>query len=138
MSDRELVVGAETRNLYKVETFIMDTIKPVDCPMKVKTKLKIAVEEIFVNIANYAYLPGRGDATITAELIDDNTKVRITFTDSGKEYNPLLKADPNIKLEARERPIGGLGIFMTKKLVDDILYEYRDNQNVLTIIKGLQ
>lgn len=63
--------------------------------------------------------------------------ISITFSDSGKPYNPLEKPDPDVTLSAEERSIGGLGIFMVKKSMDDMRYEYKDGQNILTITKRL-
>ena len=100
-------------------------------------QLDIAVEELFVNIANYAYVPDTGKATIRLEINEEPLSVSITFIDNGVPYDPLAKADPDITLSAEERAIGGLGIFMVKKSMDDMFYEYKDSQNVLTIVKKL-
>ena len=100
-------------------------------------QLDLAVEEIFVNIANYAYAPGKGNATVRVEVSGDPVTVSITFIDRGMPYDPLKKDDPDITLSASERGIGGLGIFMTKRIMDDIVYEYKDGQNILTLKKTI-
>ena len=112
-------------------------LESADCPIKSKMQLDLAVEEIFVNIANYAYAPEIGKATVRVEVSGDPITVSITFIDRGVPYDPLKKADPDVTLSAAERDIGGLGIFLTKKMMDDISYEYKNGQNILTLKKTL-
>ena len=100
-------------------------------------QVDVAVEELFVNIAHYAYAPDTGSATIRVAPRQDPKGVAITFVDRGVPYDPLAKEDPDVTLSAEERQIGGLGIYMVKKSMDDMQYEYRDGQNVLTIVKNL-
>ena len=88
-------------------------------------------------IASYAYAPGTGIATVCIEIDDDPPVVTIAFSDSGVPFDPLKKADPDVTLPAEEREIGGLGIFMTKKTMDEVRYEYKDGQNRLTLVKKL-
>ena len=132
---KELVLDAATENLDTVIAFVTEQLEAVDCPMKAQMQLEIAVEELFVNIAHYAYAPGTGTATIRTEITADTAE--ITFIDSGVQYDPLAKPDPDVSLPASERQIGGLGIFMVKKSMDDMRYEYRDGKNILTIKKKL-
>lgn len=132
---RELKVEAKTENLASVQDFISAILEENDCNFKVQTQIEIAVEEIFVNIASYAYAPETGDATIQAGVEDG--MITISFFDSGVPYDPLKKPDPDITLSAEERQIGGLGIFMVKKSMDEMIYEYRDNRNILTIKKKI-
>ena len=133
----ELELEASVENLQRVLDFVDARLETVDCPMKAKMQLDIAVEEIFVNIAHYAYAPEVGKATVRVEVSGDPVTVAITFIDRGIPYDPLKKEDPNVALPAEEREIGGLGIFMTKKVMDDITYEYKDGQNVLTLKKKI-
>ena len=98
-------------------------------------KLDVAVEELYVNIACYAYTPDTGDATIRIQADQEPHVVEITLIDSGIPYDPLAKPDPDVTLSAEERQIGGLGIFMVKKSMDDMQYERRDGKNILTIKK---
>ena len=132
----KLEIEAKVDNLNDVIAFIDEQLEAADCPMKTQMQIDIAVEELFVNIAHYAYAPNVGQAVITAVLSPDR-KMSITFEDSGMPYDPLAKEDPDITLSAEEREIGGLGIYMVKKSMDDMYYEYRDGKNVLTIVKGL-
>ena len=133
----ELEIEAVADNLQKVLDFVEARLESTDCPMKSKMQLDLAVEEIFVNIANYAYAPSIGKATVRVEVTEDPVAVTITFVDRGVPYDPLKKTDPDVTLSAEERQIGGLGIFLTKKIMDDISYEYKDGQNVLTLKKNL-
>ncbi len=132
----ELTVSAKAENLDQVMGFVDAEIEKYDCPPKAQMQIDIAVEELFINIANYAYAPDEGEATIRVE-IDDTPAVTITFIDQGVPYDPLAKADPDVTLSAEEREIGGLGIFMVKKSMDDMKYEYKDGSNVLSIKKSL-
>ena len=105
--------------------------------MKVMMQIEIAVEEIYVNIVHYAYNPEIGKATIRCEVTDNPMQVIIQFMDSGVPFDPLAKEDADITLSAEEREIGGLGIFMVKKSMDEVSYEYKEGKNVLTIRKVL-
>ena len=134
---RELDVEATVENLDRVTDFVNSRLDTVDCPPKVRMQMDLAVEEIFVNIANYAYAPGKGNATVRVEVSDAPVTVTITFIDRGVPYDPLKKADPDVTLTAEEREIGGLGIFMTKQVMDDVVYEYKDGQNILKIRKNI-
>ena len=127
---KELSIEAKTENLDAVLEFIMGELEAV--PIKLQTQIAIAVEEIFVNIANYAYRPEIGGATIR---ISAGNEITIEFEDKGKPYNPLKNIDPNITLNAEEREIGGLGIFMVKKIMDTIEYRHEENKNLLIIRK---
>ncbi len=133
----ELVIEAATENLPEVQAFVEQQLEAVDCSPRAQMQFGIAVEEIFVNIANYAYAPDTGKATVRVELTEDPTTVTITFVDHGVPYDPLAKKDPDVSLAADEREIGGLGIFLTKKTMDDLHYEYRDGKNILTLTKKL-
>ena len=133
----ELTIEASVDKLNDVLAFVDERLEALDCPMKTQMQIDVAVEELFVNIASYAYQPGTGQATIRFEKEDDPLTVAITFLDSGVPYDPLAKEDPDVTLSAEERQIGGLGIFMVKKSMDDVSYEHRDGQNVLTIKKKL-
>ena len=131
----EKTFDAAVDQLDEVLAFVTDQLDQLDCPPKHRIQIEVAVEELFVNIASYAYRPGTGTADVTVEAFENPKAVEITFKDSGVPYDPLAKQDPDISLSADERQIGGLGIFMVKKTMDDMRYEYKDNQNVLTIRK---
>ena len=100
-------------------------------------QVDIAIDELFGNIAHYAYNPEVGAATVRVEVMEEPLSVVITFIDNGVPYDPLEKSDPDITLSAEERDIGGLGIYMVKKSMDDISYEYKNGQNILRIKKKI-
>lgn len=133
----ELTLQASLEKLDEVLAFVEENLEKNECPMKVLMQVQIAVEEIFVNIAHYAYDSGPGTATIRVEVGGDPLQVIITFIDQGIPYDPLKKEDPDVTLSAEERKIGGLGIFMVKKSMDDVKYEYTDGKNILTICKKI-
>lgn len=135
--DKKITLNATTDNLHKVLEFIEEYLDDAGCSMNAKMQVDMAAEEIFVNIAHYAYEDGKGYATVCVSLSDNPNEITITFIDSGIPYNPLDKADPDISLPAEERQIGGLGIFLTKKLMDGLTYAYENGQNILTMKKGL-
>lgn len=133
----EISVDAKVDNLYKVLDFIEKQLTYTNCDVKFKTQLSVAIEEIFVNVANYAYDDGCGTVKIQFSFTTNPDVITVVFIDSGTKYNPLAKEDPDIGLSASDRPIGGLGIYMTKKFVDDVSYDYKDNRNILTIKKQI-
>ena len=131
---KELRITADDKNMERVNDFIHSCLPP-DCTPIVMNKIDLAVEEIFVNIAHYAYNPEVGEAWISANFKDN--VLTVVFKDNGKEFNPIAKKDPDITLSAEERNIGGLGIFLTKKFMDSVDYEYKNGQNILTITKNI-
>ncbi len=161
---KELTIDADVQNLETVLDFVNTILEEQDCSPKVEIQLDVAVEEIYVNIANYAYSGETGKAYITVEvgeaasllpdLISPNGNLFsnygdadtivnkltgnvfiITFKDSGMPYDPLEKPDPDVTLSAEERAIGGLGIFMVKKSMDLLQYEHKDGMNVFSLVK---
>lgn len=133
---RELTTEATIENVEKVTDFVNEQLQAAGCPIKEQMQIDIAIDELFGNIANYAYNPEVGLATVRVEVTEEPTVV-ITLIDHGVPYNPLEKADPDVTLSAEERQIGGLGIFMVKKSMDQICYEYKDGQNILRIKKKI-
>ena len=132
-----LKLQANDDTLYTVLDAIEAHLDENDCPNDVKTRILIAVEEIYVNIAHYAYHPGVGAATVRVEVVDTPLSVVVSFIDKGVPYDPLSKEDPDVGLPLVEREIGGLGIYMVKKSMDEITYEYREGQNILRIRKEI-
>jgi len=129
----KLIVESTKDNLNKVLSFIDAKLEAIQCPMKAQMKIDVAVEEIFINIASYAYGNEVGNAEIILDINDSNTKATITFVDEGIPYNPLEKDDPDTTLSADERQIGGLGIFIVKKSMDSVEYKNQEGKNILTI-----
>ncbi len=128
----ELIIEATIENMDAVQDFISERI--ADCPMKIQNQIGIVVDEIFSNIANYAYNPEVGGATVRIAVADDIT---IEFEDSGVAYDPLTSAAPDVTLSDEEREIGGLGLFMVKKMMDSVEYRRDGHKNILTIKKKL-
>ena len=133
----ELEIEAVRDNLEDVQAFVEERLEAADCSPKALLRISVAVEEIFVNIASYAYAPEKGKATVRVEVSKEPVSVTITFVDHGVPYDPLAREDPDVTLSADEREIGGLGIFMTKQIMDDVAYEYKDGKNILTLKKNL-
>lgn len=131
---KELTIDANLENLDNVLQFVEGSLEIAECPMKVIMQIAVCVEEVFVNVANYAYGDKQGDCTITVEIQDNNAK--ITLIDRGIPFNPLAKEDPDITLSADERQIGGLGIFMVKKSMDKVFYSNDDGNNIFIMEKS--
>lgn len=134
---KELTITAEVSNLETVTGFVEEQLEALECPMKAQIQINIAIDEIFGNIAQYAYAPEIGNVTVRVESEDEPKMVKLTFIDSGVPYNPLSVKEPDTTLSADQRPIGGLGIFMVKKSMDEMVYEYKEGKNILTIKKQL-
>ena len=128
---KELSIDAKAENLGEVLEFVEGELE--DAPMKLQTQVAIAVEEVFVNIASYAYSPEVGEAIIRIAVDDE---IVIEFEDKGIPYNPLEKTDPDTTRSAEDREIGGLGIFMVKKTMDTVEYRREGDKNILTIRKA--
>lgn len=135
---KELTIEAAIENIAVVTAFVDEQLEGLDCPGKVQAQVDIAVDELFSNISRYAYKAETGAAIVRVETEENPPAVVITFIDNGVRYDPLAKADPDVTLPAGEREIGGLGIYMVKKCMDDVFYEYRDGQNILRIRKKLR
>lgn len=133
---KEMSLPAKAENLQTVIDFVTDELESFACPLKARLQIELAVEEIFVNIARYAYRPEVGEATVRCAVDKEPLQVVIQFLDQGKPYNPLTKKDADTSLPAEEREIGGLGILLVKKSMDSIDYEYQDGKNILTIKKN--
>lgn len=134
---KEMTITATVENIEKVTDFVNEQLEAIGCPMKAQMQIDVAIDELFGNIAHYAYNPETGPATVRVEVTEAPVSVIVTFIDHGIPYDPLKKDDPDPTLSADEREIGGLGIFMVKKTMDEITYEYRDGQNILRIRKDI-
>lgn len=132
----ELRIEARKENLDQVMAFADSALEESGCPLKTQMQIDVAVEELFVNIASYAY-EGTGEALIRLEVKKDPPQVVITFTDSGSPFDPTKREDPDVTLPADKRQIGGLGIFMARKTMDSMTYARREGRNILTITKNL-
>ena len=128
----ELKVDATLENLERVLSFVEERLETCSCSMKTIMQIQIAVEEIYVNIASYAYKEKKGEAIIKIETDQEVPQVSLTFEDYGDPYNP------DITLSAEERKIGGLGIYLVKKSMDKVEYKYQDGKNIFTIKKNLK
>ena len=134
---KTLTIPAALDQLDIVQAFIDQMLDDTTCTPETRIPLQIAVEELFVNIASYAYAPGTGDVTVGCSIDPTIPSVTIQFRDRGIPFDPLAKEDADITLSAEERRIGGLGIYMVKEFMDELTYSYEDGQNILTMYKTL-
>ncbi len=134
---KELTVDAVPESLRQVKAFVDAELAALDCPMDMRREMDIAVDEVFGNIARYAYEGAAGSVMLRFEAEQTARAVTLTFFDGGVPFDPLRAAPPDTTLAARERAIGGLGIFVVKKLMDEVRYEYADGKNILRLTKRL-
>ena len=130
------MIEATPENVDKAIEFVDKMLEEYDCPVKIQMAIDVAVDELFSNIAHYAYNPDKGFATVRVDVVKDPLAVEITFVDNGVPYDLLKKTDPDTTLSIEDRDIGGLGILIVKKTMDHINYEYKDGKNILTIKKN--
>ena len=128
---------AKIEALSDVLGFVDETLESYECPMKIQTAICVAIEEVFVNVAHYAYKDGEGDMTLGIGFDRESRDITFRMADKGVPFDPLKKPDPDITLSAEEREIGGLGIFITKKTMDSVTYAYENGENILTMIKKI-
>lgn len=131
----QITIQAAIENLPEATEFMSAALEEKDCPLKILMQMELVMEEIFVNVASYAYAPDTGSVTICRNFDAEPRAINLTFIDSGVAYNPLEHKDPDTSLDAEEREIGGLGIFLIKKNVDYISYERKDGKNILSVKK---
>lgn len=130
------VFPADIQELNNVIGFTEGVLEEINCPMKLTMTLLVSIEEIFVNVAHYAYAD-EGDVILEIDYDAESRKLVFRFIDEGVPFDPLAKPDPDLTLSADEREIGGLGIYMMKQTMDEVEYVYQDNQNILTMTKWL-
>ena len=130
-----LVTQSDVKNLEKVLEFIDEFVIKQGLPEKAKNQINLASEEIFTNVCRYAYDGKAGEVKIS--VYEKDALIYVAFADDGKEYNPLENKDPDVTLSAEERDVGGLGIYLVKKLTDGITYERKDGKNILILEKKI-
>ena len=133
----KIVLSAKIENIEKAVDFVNGVLENAGCSMRDQIQIDVAVDELMSNVAQYAYANGKGDITISIEILDDPRRAVIVLADEGMPYDPLKKEDPDITLSAEKRKIGGLGIFIVKQTADRMTYEHKDNKNIVTIEKRL-
>ncbi len=134
---KELTMPADRKSIPAVIEFVNRELDALGCSLKAEAQIDIAIDEIYSNIVKYGYEEEGGEVTVSFDTSEEPLAMTLSFRDEGKPFNPLERRDPDVTLSAKDRKIGGLGIFMVKKSMDDIRYEYRDGKNILTIRKTL-
>lgn len=135
---KEITVDATIDNVQTITDFVDERLEEMNCPVKAQMQIDIVIDELCSNVARYAYSDRTGKVTVSVDTADKPMKVWLTFTDEGVPYNPLAKEDPDITLSAEERKLGGLGIYMVKKMMDEFRYEYKDGKNIVTVCKVIE
>ena len=132
----EIRVKALREKMQEVLSFVDAILEREGCPLKTQMQIDLAVEELFVNIADYAF-PEDGEACIGVEILPEPRRAAIRFTDTGFPFDPSQREEPDVTLSAEERKIGGLGILLVKKIMDAMVYRREDGKNILTIEKAI-
>ncbi len=134
---KEITLDATASNIAVVTDFVNAELEVLGCPSKARMQLDVAIDEVFGNISRYAYGSAVGCATVRLGFDEVEREVTLTFVDSGSEFNPCEAPEPDITLMLEERPIGGLGLFMVKKMMDGMAYRREDGRNILTLRKRI-
>ena len=136
-SEKELVLPATKDSIGQITAMVDEELEALDCSIKAQMQLDVAIDEIYANIASYAYPEGGGEAKVVFSFDEETRTVTLTFTDQGIPFNPLLQEEPDVTLAAEERKEGGLGIFLVRKTMDAVDYRYEDGKNILSIQKKI-
>lgn len=134
---KELTVKAVLENISKVTEFIDGELEAIGCPVRAQIHIDVAVDELFGNIAHYAYTGDAGNATVRFNFDESTHLISVTFIDDGVPFNPLEHKEPNVTLPMEEREVGGLGIYLVRKTMDTVKYRRENNCNILTIEKKI-
>ena len=134
---KTITTEAKIENIEKITAFVDRKLEKVNCPARQQMQFRLAIDEIVSNVANYAYKPGTGNVTVQFDYDESAGDVLLTFTDEGVPFDPLQKAEPDVTLSAKEREIGGLGIFLVRKTMDEVSYAREDGKNILRIRKKI-
>ena len=133
----ERVFSADENALCEVIAFTEQELEKAECPIKAVMQITVAIEEVFINVAHYAYQDDKGEVKFSIAFDDKEKRIIFCMKDSGIPFNPLEKPDPDVTLSAEERKIGGLGIYMMKKTMDEVSYAYEKGAHILTMVKTL-
>lgn len=132
--NKTLVIRNEIDELNRLVVFLEELEEEWELPMALVSSVNLALEEALSNIIFYAFDKGTKNE-ISIEFKLEGTEMEIVLTDSGKPYDPTQKDDPDINLPAEERPIGGLGVFLIKQIMNEVSYRRIDDKNQLTLVK---
>ena len=134
---QEMTLPALIENIPRVTAWIDETLEKLDCSMKAQMQIDMAIDEIFSNISRYAYPDGPGSATVRLSFDEGSRTFSICFEDQGIPFDPLKQEEPDTTLDTEARAIGGLGIFLVRKTMDEVSYQYRDGSNILCLKKKI-
>jgi anti-sigma regulatory factor (Ser/Thr protein kinase) len=132
--EKEITVDSKLENIDTLTEFVEQALEPYNPSPKVVMQICVAIDELFSNVVRYS---GSSKMKLILDVNGDVLTATLTFIDEGVEYDPLAKKDPNVKLPAEDREIGGLGIFLVKKTMDGVEYKRDGQQNILKIVKKL-
>ncbi|MFO7616871.1 MAG: ATP-binding protein [Bacteroidales bacterium] len=135
--NKQLILNNQVEELSRVEGFLEELASDWGLPLSLVLSLNLALEEAITNIIFYGY-DDDGPHTILVDFTKASNQLKINIVDDGHEYDPTARPDPDITLAAEERPVGGLGIFLIKKVMDQVEYQRKDNKNHLMLTKRIE
>lgn len=134
--ERIIKFSNQLEEVTRVASFIEELGEELHLSLSVVNAIQLAIEEAVVNVINYSYAPGQ-TAVSTLKVSTNGSELVFTLTDSGQPFNPLTKEEPDLTASVQERPVGGLGILLVKKLMDNVTYKYKEGNNNLILTKML-
>ena len=137
MKQEEIVLDADIQNLARLNDWLDAFMALAAISSRERSQLEVAVEEIFVNIASYAYAPQTGQVVVAGKVTEDPAAIELIFMDAGRPFDPLARDDPATDVDLKDREIGGWGIFLVKKIMDEVSYRREDGKNILALRKTL-
>lgn len=135
---KEKVFEAKDENMLEMLGFVEQELENYGCSMRMQTAISVALEEVFINVAHYAYPDGNGKAKVSINIDPTTDEMTCILSDSGIAFNPLTQDEPDITLPVEQREIGGLGILIVKKTMDYVEYSRENGENILTMRKKLE
>lgn len=134
---KQITTEATVQNIQTIIAFVEGELEGAGCPLREQTQILMAVDEVMANISGYAYTPGTGNVTVTFEQEKQAGTVALTFIDEGIPFDPLQIPEPDVTLPAEKRQVGGLGIFLVRKTMDEVTYRREHGRNILCIRKKI-
>ena len=134
-AEESLMLPVNVDNVIAATTFVVERLSAIGCPAKAQAQISVIIDEIFSNIVRHAR--GAKTAEIRFSFDPETRMVHLTFSDEGAPYNPIRHEEPNVSLPIEKRKIGGLGIFLVRKLSDGLSYEYANGKNILHVDKRI-
>ena len=134
----EKTMQASLESIPEITGWVDQLLTKAGCTVKARRQIDVALDEILSNIARYAYPDGEGSMTVEIDMDEETGLLCLTFRDEGIPFDPLGKEEPDVTLGVRERAVGGLGIFLVKKMMDKVSYRREGKEKILSLYKKVK